>query len=84
MTNKAKQIWQFLSKDGRTDLFKHEDRLPELWDENDNLKQDVIDSIVNTDFNKLDGKYQTVVEDNVPHMYEILSKQTDWISFFKK
>jgi hypothetical protein len=48
MTNKAKQIWQFLSKDGRTDLFKHEDRLPELWDENDNLKQDVIDSIVNT------------------------------------
>lgn len=83
MTNKAKQIWQFLSKDGRTDLFKHEDRLPELWDENDNLKQDVIDSIINTDFDKLD-KYQTVVEDSVPHMYEMLSKQTDWIAFFKK
>lgn len=84
MTNKAKQIWQFLSIDGRSDLFEHEDRLTELWDENDNLKHSVIDSIVNTDFDKLDGKYQRVIEDSVPYMYEMLSKQTDWITFFKK
>jgi hypothetical protein len=35
-------------------------------------------------FDKLDGKYQRVIEDSVPYMYEMLSKQTDWITFFKK
>jgi len=81
VVNKSEQIWQFLSLDGRKQLLQRSD-IYELY--NDDIIDDVkLNTVCNKDYKQLDYQYRHFLDLVVPYEYPILSKQEDWIMFFK-
>ena len=80
-TDKAKQIWQFLSLDGKIQVIEGFE-FDEFYDKDFKFLEDKCLEVCDTDWDKLDSKYKEAFIQYVPFSYNTLSKQSDWIRFF--
>ena len=78
--DKAKQIWQFYSINGRKNILQTSE-IDELYDNNGYILEDILDTIANKDFDELSNTYVSLLDMIVPYEYPMLSKQSDFKQF---
>lgn len=81
MANRAEQIWQFLSQGGRMDLISGSE-IDDIYTDDD-VDQDKLAQIAAKDYSELEYQYRSFLDTCVPYVYPGLSKQQDWIMFFR-
>jgi len=78
--SKARQIWQFLSNEGRKDHFEDE----KFLDDNGNLMEDEFEEFINSEYDKLPYENRKIVIASVPYLYNELSSQDYWKEYFEE